>query len=134
MTIRVLILAAAALAMPLAAAPALAQPGSANQPIVVHMKRGTDRIRLTGVLRQGRDCCAYAIGARAGQTLNWTLTGPATRQTITDPSGSTNGPGIPQSIPLSADGTYIFTVRPNLMADGAFGHYVLTITIAPLKR
>lgn len=125
-------LAAGVLAATLmAAASAQARPGSADDPIVVHMKRGTDRIRLTGVLRQGRDCCAYAIGARAGQTLHWTLTGPATRQTITDPSGSTEGPGIAQAIPLAADGTYIFTVRPNLMADGAFGRYVLTITIPP---
>ncbi|MGA0599520.1 hypothetical protein ACO2Q3_02300 [Caulobacter sp. KR2-114] len=123
-----------ALGLGLEAAPALAQPGSADHPIVVRMKRGTDRIRLTGVLRQGRDCCAYAIAVRAGQTLNWSLKGPATRQTITDPAGHTDGPGIPAAIPLTADGTWIFTVRPNLMADGAYGRFTLTLTIPPLKR
>lgn len=130
-------LVALAATLLLAAAPALAQTGqigSADHPVVVRMKRGADRIRLTGVLRQGRDCCAYAISARAGQTLHWMLTGPATRQTITDPAGQTEGPGIPLAIPLTADGTYVFTVRPNLMADGAYGRYVLTLTIPPLKR
>jgi hypothetical protein len=126
-------LAIGVVALSLLATPALAHTGSANDPIVVRMKRGTDSIRLTGVLRQNRDCCAYAIRARAGQVLQWTLDGPATRQTITDPAGNTDGPGVPSAIPLAMDGVYIFTVRPNLMADGAFGRFTLRLTIPPLK-
>jgi len=55
----------------LLAGPALAQAGSADHPITVHMKRGADTVHLTGTLRQSRDCCAYIIKARAGQNLIW---------------------------------------------------------------
>ena len=115
------------------AAQAAAQPGSANDAIVVHMKRGADSVQLTGALRQNRDCCAYAFKARAGQTLNWRLTGPAIRTTMTYPDGHTDGPGLPNAIPLPADGGYVFSVRPDLMADGAFGRFVLRLRIPPLK-
>lgn len=118
-------------ALTLAAAPVAAQPGSAADPIVVRMKRGADSVRLTGELRQNRDCCAYLIKARGGQTLNWRVTGPAVRVTLSYPDGQVDGPGLPNPIPLPTDGAYVFTVRPNLMADGAFGRYVLRLRIPP---
>jgi hypothetical protein len=118
-------------ALSLAAGGASAAPGSAHDPIAVRMKRGTDSIRLAGVLRQGRGCCAYRLKARKGQTLRWRVRGPAIRVTLTYPDGSTDGPDLPAAIPLPADGAYVFRVAPNLMADGAFGRFTLSLTIPP---
>ncbi len=110
---------------------AAAQPGSADNPIVVRMKPGTDEVRLTGILSQNSKCCAYLIEAHAGQTLEWSIAGPVTRETITYPDGNTDGPGLRNSIPLPADGAYVFSVSPDLMAEGAFGHFVLMLKIPP---
>jgi hypothetical protein len=111
---------------------ASAQPGSANQPYVIRMRRGTDEVALMGVLVQNRDCCVYRFVAHAGQTLNWRLTGPAVRIVLTYPDGHVDGPGVPNSVPLPMTGTYLFSVSPNLMADGAFGRYHLWMRIPPL--
>jgi hypothetical protein len=110
---------------------AFAQAGSAGHPIVVRMKRGTDTVTLTGHLKQNRDCCAYRFKARAGQTLVWDLKGPAVRATMIYPDGHMDGP-LPGTIALPADGTYVFAIRPNLMADGAFGPFILQLKIPPL--
>ncbi|MFI4973851.1 MAG: hypothetical protein ACHP84_04840 [Caulobacterales bacterium] len=126
------LLAAAALA--LVGGHAAAQPGSTSDPIVVHMKRGTDSVTLRGRLSQQRECCAYSFSARAGQTLIWSVRGPAYRVTIRYPNGDADGPGLPARIALPDDGTYIFRVSPNLMAEGAFGRFVLKLRIPPLKE
>lgn len=117
----------------LAATAASAQPGSAAHPIVVKMKRGTDSVRLTGVMRQNVDCCTYAFKASAGQEMIWSISGAVTRQVVTYPDGHVDGPGIPSPLPLPASGAYSFSVSPDLMADGAFGPYVLKIRIPPIK-
>jgi hypothetical protein len=110
--------------------PAAAQEDHSHDCVVdVHMKRGTDRIVLHGVLTHQRSWCAYHFKAHAGQTLYWTVNGPATRQTITYPDGTADGPGIPSPLPLPQDGEYVFGVGANLMADGAFGPYTLTMKI-----
>ena len=124
-----LTLAAAVLA--LAATAASAQPGSAAHPIVIKMKRGTDSVTLTGVLRQNVDCCTYAFKAAAGQRMIWSISGAATRQVVGYPDGHVDGPGIPSPLPLPASGAYSFAVSPDLMADGAFGRYVLKVRIPP---
>ncbi len=118
----------------LAASSAVAQPGNAADPIVIRMKPGTDSVRLVGVLRPGVACCTYAFKARAGQTLIWSLTGAATRQVIGYPDGRMDGPGLPNPLPLPASGAYSFAVSPDLMADGAYGRFVLKIRIPPLKN
>ena len=122
---------AGALLVILLAGPALAQAGSAARPIAVRMKRGTDSVRLTGILRQSRDCCAYRIKARAGQSLIWRESGAAVRVTMRYPDGHIDGPGLPNTILLPMDGAYMFSVRPNLMADGGFGAFVLNLKIPP---
>src|SRR5665213_4633187 len=120
-----LTLAAAVLA--LAATAASAQPGSAAHPIVIKMKRGTDSVTLTGVLRQNVDCCTYVFKAAGGQRMIWSISGAATRQVVGYPDGHVDGPGIPSPLPLPASGAYSFAVSPDLMADGAFGRYVLKV-------
>jgi len=128
---RLALIAAAALAP---AQPALAATGSDEDPIPVHFKRGSDNVQLTGELKQNVRCCAYRFKAHAGQTLRWRFTGPVFRAVIAYPDGRVDGPGIPQSIPLTLDGEYVLTFSPDLMADGAFGRYRLTLTIPPAGR
>jgi hypothetical protein len=119
------------LTLTLIAGHAVAQTGSSDDPIQVHMKRGTDAVTFTGRMRQNHDCCAYAFKAHAGQTLNWRETGAVVRTTMTYPDGHTDGPGLPNAIPLPADGAYVFTISPDTMADGAFGRFVLKLKIPP---
>jgi len=116
----------------LAATGVAAQPGNAADPIVIKMRHGTDSVRLVGVLRQNGDCCTYAFKASAGQRMYWSITGAVTRQVIGYPDGHVDGPGLPNPIPLPASGLYSFSVSPDLMANGAFGRYVLKIRIPPL--
>ena len=118
-------------ALLLTAAPAGAQPGSDRWPIPIHFQRGGDSIRLTGVLRQNRACCAYRCAARAGQTLYWREAGATVRVVMTYPDGHADGPGLPQAIALPQTGTYVFRVSPNLMADGGFGRFTLWLRIPP---
>ena len=106
-----------------------AATGSGGDPIVVHMRRGTDHIRLHGVLKEGVDCCTYKFDARKGQHLTAGVNGPATRLTITYPSGDGDGPGLPDNMELPETGTYLLDVHPNLMADGAYGRFILYLAI-----
>ena len=122
-------LIAAAAAM-LLAAPVAAQPGSAQDPIIVHMKSGTDTIFLTGDLVQNVDCCTYQFKANAGQALVWQVAGVTVRATMKYPDGHADGP-FTNFISLPADGTYLFSISPDLMAEGAFGHFALELTIPP---
>lgn len=123
---------AASAALALLASAAAAQSGNAAEPITVKMKRGTDSVRIVGVLRPEIACCTYAFKAAAGQKLYWSVTGASTRQVIGYPDGSVDGPGLPNPVPLPATGAYSFSVTPDLMAEGAYGRFVLKIRIPPL--
>lgn len=122
------------LAAAVTAGAALARTGDQAHPISVHFRRGSDSVTLTGTLRQNRDCCSYAFKAYAGQQLYWRVDGPATRQVIRYPDGHTDGPGLPSPLPLPIDGAYVLRVAPNLMADGAYGRFVLQLKIPPAGR
>jgi hypothetical protein len=93
------------------------------------MARGADTIVLTGRTRQNVDCCSYVFRARAGQRLYWRLEGATLRTVLTYPDGDGDGPGVPNGTVLPETGRYQFDVHPNLMADGAYGWYRLTLTI-----
>jgi len=124
---------AGAAALLLAASPVAAsacEAGAQDCPFPVEMKPGTDSVRpLVHTFTEGVECCYYSLAARAGQTLTWAFSGPAMRSVIIYPDGSADGPGIPESIPLEATGTYVLGFTPNLMADGAFGPFRATVTI-----
>jgi hypothetical protein len=122
---------ALAAALAFAAAPALAQVGNAAVPIEIKMKRGTDRITVRGVLVQNGACCTYVFKARAGQRLYWSESGAAVRMLITYPDGNADGPGLPNPQPLPQSGVYTLAISPDLMAEGAFGPYVLQLRIPP---
>ncbi len=127
---RILIVAAA---FALIATAAAARPGDAAHPIVLKMQRGTDSVTVTGVLRQNVDCCAYAFKAHAGQMLHWTESGAAARIGLAYPNGDGIDPGLPNPTPLPQTGAYVFTVSPDLMADGAFGRFTLMLRIPPSR-
>ena len=86
------------------------------------------------MLRQNVECCAYRFEAKAGQTLIWRETGAVARMVLISPDGEADGPGIPQRVLLPKSGWYVLRVSPNLMAEGGFGRFTLTLTIPPLKR
>lgn len=110
---------------------AQAAKGAGDDPIEVHMRRGADRIRLHGVLKEGVDCCTYKFVARKGQHLQVSVDGAAARLVLTYPDGDGEGPGLPDHLELPDNGTYLLDVHPNLMADGAYGRFTLTIAITP---
>ena len=110
---------------------ALAQVGNAAMPIVLKMHKGTDRLVVHGRLTQGGDCCTYVFKATAGQKLFWTLKGPATRVGLTYPDGGGINPGLPSPADLPQSGAYTLSLSPDLMADGAFGRFTLTLRIPP---
>ena len=114
-----------------AASSAVAQVGNAAMPIVLKMKRGTDRLTVHGALRQNSACCTYVFKAAAGQKLYWTLKGPATRVGLTYPDGNGIDPGLPSPADLPQTGAYTLILSPDLMADGAFGRFVLKLKIPP---
>jgi hypothetical protein len=103
--------------------------GSSRCPIRIQMARGTDTIVLTGRTHQNVECCDYVFRARAGQMLSYRVEGAALRTVLTYPNGDVDGPGVPNPVQLPSSGVYTFGVHPNLMADGAFGRYRLTLTI-----
>ncbi len=120
----------------LSASVASAQPGSDKQPIVVHMRAGSDAAILKGVLRNGADCCTYVFKAHAGQTLHWKFSrGPTVRILLTYPDGHTDNytgePGGSGEAVLPAEGAYVFALSGDTNADNAFGRYVLTLRIPP---
>jgi hypothetical protein len=131
------LLIASLLATPAFAQSAAVPSGSADNPIVVHMKRGADTVQLKGVLKQGKDCCTYRFAASAGQTLIWRIDGKTdTHQAFSGPDESSDdeGPSLPPEIPLPSSGDYLFTVSPNLMSEQGFGAFTLTLKIPPLKK
>jgi hypothetical protein len=103
--------------------------GSPACPIEVVMAPGTDTITLRGILTERRDCCAYALRARAGQVMTWRVAGPEVQTGMIYPNGQRMGPGLPASIRLAQNGVYLFGVVPDPMAEHAVGPFTLTFTI-----
>jgi hypothetical protein len=108
-----------------------ARPGDAVHPIVLKMRRGSDSLTVRGVLRQNVDCCAYTFKAHAGQQLHWTESGATARIGIAYPDGEGINPGLPNPAALPQTGRYVLTLSPDLMAEGAFGRFTLTLRIPP---
>jgi hypothetical protein len=52
---------------------------------------------------------------------------------IAYPDGDGINPGLPNPVTLPQTGRYVLTVSPNLMADGAFGRFTLTLRIPPAR-
>ena len=115
----------------LTAGAAAARPGDDNHPIPLHMALGTDTVTVHGVLSRRYECCTYSFKAHAGQTLHWTFRGPAARIGLAYPDGDGINPGLPNPTPLPQTGSYVFSASPDLMAEGIYGPFTLTIRIPP---
>ncbi len=113
------------------ASAASATPGDNDHPIELKMQRGTDRIVVHGVLSQKVECCSYTFKAHAGQRLYWSETGAVARVGIAYPNGDGVAPGLPNPADQPQDGAYVFTLSPDLMAEGAFGRFTLKLHIPP---
>jgi hypothetical protein len=103
--------------------------GSDGCPIRLHLLTGSNRIFVRGRLTPDRSRYSYVFRARAGQKLTWTFNGPTVRTLIRYPTGGSDGPGLPDEIPLPSTGIYVFTASSNTMAENIFGPFQLTLRI-----
>jgi len=97
------------------------------------MQPGAVSVTESGDLTQSRPTVAFRFEARAGQTVVVHVSGPATKGQLplSGPISEDAGGDFYQDTPfkLPASGVYTFTVYANMMADGAFGRFMLTLTI-----
>jgi hypothetical protein len=111
------------------AAHAACATGSDRCPIWLSLHPGSTGITVRERLTPNRSRYSYAFGARAGQKLTWAFSGPAVRTLLRYPTGDSDGPGLPNIIPLPLAGTYVFTISSNTMAEDIFGPFELTLHI-----
>ncbi len=104
-------------------------PHPAACPVTVSLRANGPAVTRTGDLTQANSHCLYRFHADAGDSLVWSESGAAIRVVITDPAGNADGPGVPNTYPLTKSGEYSFEVGANLMADGGFGPYTLTLRL-----
>ena len=108
-------------------------PGDEACPIVLKMQPGAVSVTESGDLTQNRPTVAFRFEARAGQTVVVHVSGPATKGQLplSGPISEDAGGDFYQDTPfkLPASGIYTLTVYANMMADGAFGRFMLTLTI-----
>jgi hypothetical protein len=104
--------------------------GSDACPVWLHLRPGSVGITVRKRLTPNRSRYSYAFRARAGQKLSWVLNGrPAVRTLLRDPTGNSEGPGLPDIIPLPSSGTYVFTISSNTMAEHIYGPFELTLRV-----
>ncbi len=108
-------------------------PGEDACPIVLKMDLGAVSVTTSGELTLKRQSFAFRFEARAGQTAVVHVRGPVTKSQLplfgpisVDASGDFNQD---QPFKLPASGVYGFTLYADMMADGAFGPFELTLTI-----
>src|ERR1700688_4909179 len=102
-------------------------------PIVLKMQPGAVSVTESGDLTQNRPTVAFRFEARAGQTVVVHVSGPATKGQLplSGPISEDAGGDFHQHTPfhLPASGVDTLTVYANIMADGASGRFILTLTI-----
>lgn len=96
-------------------------PGSHRCPIRLRLR--AQAVAVKGALSPQRLSVSYSFRARAGQSLVWSLSGPTAHATITYPDGNSDGPDLPETLPLPQTGAYTFTISANRMAENAFGPF-----------
>jgi hypothetical protein len=112
------------------AAPMRHNPRPVACPVnVTTLHAGGPEVITHGKLTQARSSCEYRFHAQRGEKLEWDVTGAATRQVITDPSGDGEGPGFANPYPLTKTGEYKLDISADLMAEGAFGDYTLHLRL-----
>jgi hypothetical protein len=122
------------LMLTVAAGPASAcTPGDDACPIVLKMDPGAVSVTTSGELTLKRPNLAFRFEARVGQTVVVHVRGPVTKThlSLSGPISEDAGGDFNQDQPfkLPASGVYSFTLYANMMAEGAFGPFELTLTI-----
>jgi hypothetical protein len=118
----------------LGARPAAAcTPGDEACPVVLRMKPGATVIEAAGFVSEKRPHFYFKFDGKAGQTI----------VVHTDGGGLKTGAGIPITFPngagdaldegapfkLPATGAYVLDLLANLMSEGPFGRFRLTLKI-----
>jgi hypothetical protein len=102
-------------------------------PIVLKMDPGAVSVTTSGELTLNHPSLAFRFEARAGQTVVVHVRGPVTKSQLplSGPISEDAGGDFNQDQPfkLPASGVYSFTLYANMMAEGAFGPFELTLTI-----
>jgi hypothetical protein len=108
-------------------------PGDDACPVVLKMDPGAVSVVTSGELTLNHPSSAFRFEARAGQTVVVHVRGPVTKSHLSlsgpisvEASGDFNQD---QPFKLPAGGVYAFTLYADMMADGAFGPFELTLTI-----
>src|ERR1700722_1849179 len=108
-------------------------PGDDACPIVLKMVPGAVSVTTSGELTLKRPSSAFQFEARAGQAVVVHVHGPVTKSQLplSGPISADAGGDFNQDQPfkLPARGVYSFTLYANMMAEGAFGPFELTLTI-----
>jgi len=103
--------------------------GSDGCPIWLRLRPGSVGITVHERLTPNRSRYSYAFRARAGQKLTWAFSGPMVRTLLRYPTGGSDGPGLPDIVPLPSSGIYVFTISSNTMAEDIVGPFKLTLRI-----
>jgi len=112
---------------PSSAVHAACTAGSDRCPIWLNLHPGSAGITVRERLTPNRSRYSYAFRARAGQKLTWAYNGPSARTLLRHPSGDSDGPGLPDIIPLPSSGRYVLTISSNTMAEDIFGPFELKL-------
>ncbi|MGH6812169.1 MAG: hypothetical protein ACREDM_07415 [Methylocella sp.] len=99
--------------------------GASECPILLDLHPNQTVRVVTGRLSPKRPNFSYAFAGRDGQTFSWKYSGPAVRVLLAYPDGTTDGPGLDPDINLVKQGTYIFSISSNTMADKIYGYFKL---------
>lgn len=99
--------------------------GAPECPVILDLRPNQTVRVVTGRLSPKRPNFSYAFAGRGGQTFSWKYSGPAVRVLLGYPDGNTDGPGLDADIHLVKQGTYVFSISSNTMADKIYGYFRL---------
>jgi hypothetical protein len=109
------------------------QAGEEACPAVLRMKPGADIVEATGSVSAQHPNYYFKFDARAGQKLTLNVTGGGIKTgagiPITLPGGGSDAVDVGEPFALPQTGTYVIVMHANLMSDGPFGRFHLTMRI-----
>jgi hypothetical protein len=109
------------------------QAGEEACPAVLRMKPGGDTGEATGFVSAEHPRYYFRFDARAGQRATIHVTGGGIKTgpgiPITFPDGKSDALDVDTPFTLPATGTYVIALLANLMSDGPFGRFHITLRI-----
>jgi len=99
--------------------------GAPQCPIVLSLAENAAPLVVCGRLSALTSSYSYQFSTTDGHRLAWIYAGPAANVLLRDPDGEVEGPGLPSDVPLEKNGTYIFSISSNKMAENIFGRFEL---------